>query len=126
MNKKRFKSIFATAALCLFLGACAAPIPKGSPSFALVSNQEERMKEFYEPMGQPIKEKDCSFSIFEGFVSWGGSRKPNEEAVLVRVLEKYNADALMNTEFKNSFIYVPIFYHHFCTSVTGTPVKLKG
>jgi len=126
MNKKRVKSTFAVAALCVFLGACASPVPKGSPSFTLVSDQSEKMKEFYQPIGEPIKEKTCSFNILEGFVSWGGSRKPNEEAALVKALDKYNADALLDTEFKNSFIYVPIFYNHFCITITGTPVKLKG
>lgn len=125
MNKKCFKSIFATAALCVLLGACASPTPKGSPSFTLVSSQTDKMKEFYEATGEPIKFQDCNSAVFEGWIAWG-IRGHNEEATLVRALDKYNADALLDTKFTTSYFYIPIFYNNFCTTVTGTPVKLKG
>jgi len=124
MNKKRFKSIFATLALCTLLSACASPTPKGSPSFALVSNQNDKMKEYYEPAGKPIEFKNCHSTVLEGFVAWGV--RTDEEAILVKALEKHNADALMDTKFKTSYIRVPIFYSTYCTTVTGTPFKLKG
>jgi len=125
MNKKCFKSIFATAALCVLMGACTSPVPKGSPSFALVSNQNDKMKEFYEPAGKSIEFKDCNSTVFEGFIGWG-VQGHNEEAILVRALEKHNADALMDTKFETSWFKIPIFYSSFCTTVTGTPFKLKG
>jgi len=124
MNKKRFKSIFATLALCTLLGACASPTPKGSPSFALVSNQNDKMKEFYEPAGNSIEFENCHSTIFEGFIAWGV--RSDEEAILVKALEKYNADALLDTKFKTSWFRIPFFYNNHCTTVTGTPFKLKG
>jgi len=83
------------------------------------------MKEYYEPAGGPIEFKDCNSAIFEGWIAWGISGH-NEEAILVRALEKHKADALMDTKFKTSWFYIPIFYNNQCTTVTGTPFKLKG
>jgi len=122
MNINRFKSIFASAALCAFLGACASPAPKGSPSFILVSNQKDRIGEFYVSAGDAVKAEDCTTSIL--FFSFG-VQGHSDESLLTKALEKSNADALMDTKFTHTDIIVPILFSNSCTAVTGTPFKLK-
>jgi hypothetical protein len=122
MNKK-LKSIFALAALCIFLGACASPAPNGAPSFSLVSNQKDRMDEFYVSMGKPIETKDCNTQVLF-FIYWG-TQGHSDEAVLAKALENNKADALMDTKFTHSSFFIPLLYSNSCTSVTGIPFKLK-
>jgi len=116
--------MFAALALCILLGACASPAPNGAPSFALVSSQKDKMSEYYVPAGDPIKAEDCASTILY-IVTWG-VQGHSDEALLAKVLDKYKADALMDTKFTHTGFFIPILFSNFCTSVTGTPFKLKG
>jgi hypothetical protein len=93
-------------------------------SFALVSDQTEKMNRHYVSVGTPIENKDC-YVVGPLFLSaWG--TPINESALLAKILKENNANALQDAEFKYSSLIIPFIYARGCLTISGIPVKLKA
>jgi hypothetical protein len=106
-----------------FLNACSSSwLSFGS--FALVSDQTEKMNRHYVSVGAPIESKDC-YSFGPLFLSQWGT-PIDEAALLAKILKENNADALQNAEFKYSGFAILFIYASDCLTISGIPVKLKA
>ncbi|MDR2727965.1 MAG: hypothetical protein LBB56_02445 [Chitinispirillales bacterium] len=90
----------------------------GAASYTIISDQNDKMREHYTPIGGKIEDKDCLKHI--GPINYGKFPLA-EETLLARVLEEHNADALINAEVKSSMSLFST-----CVIISGTPVKLGG
>jgi hypothetical protein len=112
------------AGVALVVTACSPPPMLGAPSFAMVSDQNEKMQTFYTPISGEIKDKDCL--IIGPFYLVGFGKHPNHEALLSKMLSENKADVLLNATFKTSTFWIPYIVMNDCLSITGTPAKLKN
>jgi hypothetical protein len=105
-----------------FLNACSFA-PPSAQSYTVISDQPDKLRKHYVPVGTSVKSKDCFTSIFIHLI-WFGT-PPVGESMLMKVLEEHNADALIDAEFEYSLDFFPYIFSHSCLTVSGTPVKFK-
>ncbi len=102
--------------------SCAPPMA-GAPSFAMASDQNEKMQSFYIPIGGEVKGQDCL--MIGPFYLIGFGKHPNHEGLLAKMLAENKADVLLNATFKTSTFWIPYIVMNDCLSITGTPARLK-
>ena len=117
-----FKAFIILLFAC-FLVACSSS-SAGTGSFTIISDQKDKISRYYTVAGDPIEEKECFFLWVYPPLLWFG-KTYTEETLLSKVLEENNVDALLDVEFKSSFIF-PLFFFRSCLTVSGTPVKLRS
>lgn len=114
---------FIFTGIVLIFCSCAPPMA-GAPSFAVVSDQNERMQKFYKPLGGEVKERDCILIGPLFLIGWG--KHPNHEALLAKMLDENKADVLLDATFKTSTFWIPYILMNNCLSISGTPATLKN
>lgn len=115
------KIVGALAPMALtFLVGCSGM--SGTSSLTMMSDQNEKMNQYYTPIGGEISQKECLTRIF--FLGWFGTQ-PVHESLLAKMLDENKADALLNAEFSNTMVDFYLFANQ-CAKITGTPAKLKG
>ena len=108
---------------CLFLPACVHMT--GTPSLTVLSDDSKLEGTVYRPTGERIEETE-NWHWVAVLVFWGRS-DPNHEALIARVLEKYNADVLLDAELKQTLVLVPYIFTLEKVTVKGRPaVVAKG
>ena len=109
-------------AFALFLGACSVPV-RGVSSFALISDQGEKINSKYKALGSEIEKKEC-LRAGPLFLFWWGNQ-PIHESLLAKMLDEQKADVLLEANFKTSFFTIPYIYMQDCVSISGIPAVLK-
>jgi hypothetical protein len=119
----KFSKFIAALLYVYFLCSCASFPMSGTVSYTLVSDQADKINRHYTSMGASVEGKDCYMTVLF-YTIWFGTPLV-EETLLSRVLEENNADALMDAEFKSSFVFFPLIFSRSCLTVSGTPVKVR-
>lgn len=121
-NKKGWSIYFLTILASLFILGCA-PMA-GVPSMTLMSRDIKPDPARYELIGDVVKDSECLhwFLIF----AIAGSPQPTHESVVSRILQKHDADLLLNAEFTTSQLGIPFLFLSTCTNVKGQPARIVG
>lgn len=111
-------------AALLLLSAGCVPMT-GNPSLTLISRDINRNSPQIEVIGGKVTESDT--------VTWAviflvaGPMVPSHEAALDRVLDKYNADLLVDTDMNVTTYGIPYIFMQSKYKVTGYPARfVKG
>lgn len=110
------------AALTLLCSTACAPMV-GVPSLTLLS-RDSSASSLYTAVGGTAKTSDCRHWGLILFI-WGDVA-PSHEAVVTRMLEEHDADAILNARITTSQYGLPYLYMQTCTNVEGTPARLGG
>ncbi|MDR3002261.1 MAG: hypothetical protein LBU89_13490 [Fibromonadaceae bacterium] len=124
-----FSNFFKLAAvafcLCLLNACSSSGSPaSGTASFTLVSDQTSKISRYYVPVSGPVEERDCIGFYFFYLILSGNF--PVEETLLAKILEKHNADVLLDVEIKRSISVLPLILDRSCLTISGTPAKLRS
>lgn len=94
----------------------------GVPSMTLMSRDIKPDPARYEPIGDIVEDSECLnwFLIF----GMAGSARPNHESVVSRILQKHDADLLLNAEFTTSQLGIPYLFMNMCANVKGQPARI--
>lgn len=105
-----------------FLLASGCAPMAGVPSMTLMSRDIKPDPARYELIGDVVEDSECLnwFLIF----GMAGSARPNHESVVSRILQKHNADLLLNTEFTTSQLGIPYLFMNMCANVKGQPARI--
>ncbi len=120
---KQVRRMAAVAGVSLLLGGCGTPM-SGSSSLSLLSRPTDPSNSV-KVIGDKVEESDT----FRWFAIFGirGPMVVSHEAIVQRMLEKYHADLLVDTEMEVSSVGVPYIYMEMKATVRGRPaVFVKG
>ena len=97
----------------------------GSPSLTMLSRDIDRNSPQIKVIGDKVTESDTfTWALFFLFV---GPPTPSHEAALDRLLDKYNADLLVETDMNVTTYGVPYIFMQTKYKVTGYPARfVKG
>jgi hypothetical protein len=100
-------------------------IMKGTASLTMLSREINANSPNVEVIGEMDKESDTITwcLIFLLFGNAGLSHGPSHEAPVARLLEKYNADMLVDAEMTSSAYGIPYLYMRFSSTVKGRPAR---
>lgn len=121
-NKKGCSIYFLMILASLFVSGCA-PMA-GVPSMTLMSRDIKPDPGRYELIGDVVEDSEClhSFLIF----GMAGLAQPTHESVVSRILQKHDADLLLNAEFTSSQLGIPLLFMNICANVKGQPARIVG
>lgn len=118
------KTLFNLILLVVTLTACGVPM-RGVASMTLISRELPVENKKFAPVGEVVEESEC-INLFLTFGS-AGILPPTHESIVSRILEKYNADVLLNTELTVTVFNIPFFNLLFaqeCAKVKGQPARI--
>lgn len=121
-NKKGCSIYFLMILASLFVSGCAPML--GVPSMTLMSREIKPDPARYELIGDVVEDFECLnwFLIF----AIAGSPQPTHESVVSRILQKHDADLLLNAEFTTSQLGIPLLFMRMCANVKGQPARIVG
>ena len=98
---------------------------KGNASLTMLSREINANSPNVEVIGEMDKESDTITwcLIFLLFGNADLSHGPSHEAPVARLLEKYNADMLVDAEMTSSAYGIPYLYMRFNSTVKGRPAR---
>lgn len=120
MIKRRLVGVVLSLSMLAMLTACA-PMT-GNPSMSLITRDLPANSENLELVGGVVEESD-SMTWFLVFFLTGV--QPTHEAVLDRLLDKYDADVLLDAELTNNVFGIPYIYWRLSTKAKGQPARYK-
>jgi hypothetical protein len=109
-----------TALVALVATTACAPMV-GTPSLTLLS-QDDAVDKRFVAIGGRVKGSDCLH--WAGVLFIWGVVQPSHEAVVQRMLEEHDADAILDAELTTSQYGLPYVYLQACANVEGTPARL--
>lgn len=94
----------------------------GVPSTTLMTRELPRSSPEIELVGGPVEETETmTWALF--FALWG--QRPTHESVVARLLEKHDADLLLDAELTSSQFGIPYVFFLFNTTAKGQPARYK-
>lgn len=120
------KNIVKHSAVGALLATAAGCVPMtGSPSLTMLSRDIDRNSPQIQVVGDKVKESDTL--TWALFFLMAGSPVPSHEAALDRLLNKHNADLLVDADMKVTTYGIPYIFMQFKHTVTGYPARfVKG
>jgi len=120
MKKRRLVGAALSLSMLATLPACA-PMT-GNPSVSLMTRSLPANSENLELIGGVVEDSDSMTWFLIFFVT---GVQPTHEAVLDRLLDKYDADVLLNAELTNSAFGIPYIYWRLSTTAKGQPARYR-
>ncbi len=106
----------------LFVSVGCVPLT-GAASMTLMTRDLPRSSENLELVGGPVEETETlTWALF--FLLFG--QNPTHESVVDRLLEKHDADVLLDGELTTSQIGIPYIYMRLSTTAKGQPARYKN
>lgn len=122
-DKSNIKALFNLILLVITLTACGVPM-RGVASMTLISREPSAENKKFAPVGEVVEESEC----FNSFLTFGrAGQLPTHESVVSRILEKHNADVLLNAELTVTVFNIPFFnllFAQVCANVKGQPARI--
>jgi hypothetical protein len=118
MIKRRLVGAVLSLSMLLMLSACA-PMT-GNPSMALMTRDLPAGSKNLELIGGEVKESDSMLWILIFCVT---GVQPTHEGVVDRLLDKYDADVLLNAELSNSSFGIPYIFMRMSATAKGQPAR---
>ncbi len=93
----------------------------GTPSLTVLSRSN--LRAHFEPVAEPVEERQCLHQLL--FVFLFGNANPTHEAVIADLLDRYDADVLLDAEV-TTVSYPFGLYNRFCRQVRGQPARRRA
>ena len=96
----------------------------GVASMSVLTRDPKADGKIYKAVEGEVEDRDCLYWFLFAFMA--GNPQPNHETVVARMLEQYDADALLDAELSNSMFGVPYLFMQICARAKGRPARLTG
>ncbi|MGE3165249.1 MAG: hypothetical protein AB7O52_10115 [Planctomycetota bacterium] len=109
-------------AVCMALAGAGCVPFVGAPSATLMTRDLSTDSRELELVGGPVTETETlTWALV--FALWG--QRPTHESVVARLLEKYDADVLLDAELTSSQFGIPYVFFLFNTTAKGQPARYR-
>ncbi len=118
------KRVLCVVFLSCWGGVLCGCVPMtGAPSMTLLTRDLQSDSASLSWVGEPVEESE-TFTWALVFLLWG--QQPTHESVLSRVLEKHNADVLLDAELHSVLFGIPYLFMQMKTTASGRPARFGG
>ncbi|MBL7715149.1 MAG: hypothetical protein JNL01_06740 [Bdellovibrionales bacterium] len=100
----------------VLVSGCSTMMP--ASSFTLLSNNAG--KPYKALTAQPVSESVCQQMAL---IVMFGDMAPSHEQLVATMLEKHDAEVLLNAEMSTTTLGFPLLYFRHCVNVTGIPAR---
>ena len=117
------RRVILTGMALAMLATSCAPM-SGVASMSVLTRDPKADGKIYKAVEGEVKDKDCLYWFLGIFMA--GNPQPNHETVVARMLEQYDADALLDAELDNTMYGFPYLFMQMCARAKGRPARLTG
>lgn len=120
MRNKLIFTVFTAVLISSFCGCSMAMRP--SASATLLSSDIKKESDMVVPIGNVVSESDCNYMWSILIVT--GNPMPSHERLIGKILERTNADILLDADLSSTFMSIPYIFGMDCLTVSGQPARL--